>query len=189
MSSPKVTEAVRLGDVRRQTIQAAVRGSGGDLNVAARLMRLSRTTFDGYVGELQIGGEVRRLADRARGVVLIRAACGMALDTIGEHAAAAQVRGAGFPEVALVATIRRRAEAEQVGNPEPWNQASGLLSQLAVAMQPDVDELVRRLHAPEVGELATCPRCQRYGKLRPGGAIECKRCGVVSAPAPVGGAA
>ena len=66
MSGPRVTEALRLGDTRRKNIMAAVRGCGGDLNVAAGLMKLSRATFNRYVDELNIGGEVRRLADRAR---------------------------------------------------------------------------------------------------------------------------
>lgn len=69
MSGPRVTEALRLGDSRSKNIVAAVRGCGGDLNVAAGLMNLSRATFNRYVDELNIRGEVRRLADRARAVV------------------------------------------------------------------------------------------------------------------------
>lgn len=63
---PKVTKAVARQVERHAKIVVAVRGSRGNLEDAAHAMGIALSTFTRYVMELQIGGEVRRLAEEAK---------------------------------------------------------------------------------------------------------------------------
>ena len=149
-------------DKRCRAILAALRREGGDFDGAARALRLTPHALRGRIVDLRIVDDVARVSIHAQRVAAVRRACAVALEKIDEPEVARQVRGGGYPALATLTAIRKRARDRK--HPA-WVQASELLAALAAVLRPDARELVDRVRLPphcNGPECATGPRwvCQ-----------------------------